>query len=87
MSTRNRTRPLGTSHTTPGRKPESTTGASRRIGKLLLAEIERLEGIRAAMTIEGLDEEAGSLVTTIADLQWQYTELEGRRPGRSEDNT
>lgn len=60
---------------------------SKRIATLLLAELKRLEEIRAAMTIEGFDEEAGSLATTVADLQWQYEELEGRWRDRSEDNT
>lgn len=87
MSIPSHTGPLWASHTRPGRKNQSTSGASRRIVELLLAELWRLEEIRAAMTTEGLDEEAGSLETTIADLQWQYEELDRRWSDGSEDNT
>lgn len=87
MSLPSHTGPLWASHTRPGRNNQSTSGASRRIVELLLAELWRLEEIRAAMTTEGLDEEAGSLETTIADLQWQYEELDRRWSDGSEDNT
>jgi hypothetical protein len=40
--------------------------------------VKRLEEIEAAMSAMGLTEEANSVATVVADLEWQHDEL--RRP-------
>ncbi|MGH3651185.1 MAG: hypothetical protein ACRDU9_10810 [Acidimicrobiia bacterium] len=49
----------------------------------LQTEMSRLAAIAGALNSEGLAEEAQSLETTIADLEWQCEELSQRQPAQS----
>lgn len=83
------------------RRPESPGGSERNrgvrdpIGRLLRGEVNRLQRIKARMIVEGMYDEAGSLETVIADLQWQCAEFQGgrglprftRNPGRGDRRT
>lgn len=52
----------------------------------LVGIIEQLMELETDLTTAGLQDEAGSLRTVIADLHWQYQELDGQdeRNWRSE---
>lgn len=41
--------------------------------------VDRLDGIARSLYAEGLEEQASSIETTIADLQWQCEVLESRQ--------
>lgn len=47
-----------------------------RYAKRLDQEAQRLADLASSLRSEGLDEQAMSLETTIADLQWQCDELD-----------
>jgi hypothetical protein len=49
----------------------------------LQSVMDRLGAIAGALNSEGLEDEAQSLKTTIADLEWQCEELSEREPAQS----
>lgn len=71
-----KTRP--TSGRRPGGRPNDPDDPSSPIRELLLVELRRLHDVKQRMVVEGLNDEAASLETSIADLEWQCSELGGK---------
>lgn len=69
---------LATIRSGKAKRSSGAPAVRRQIDLLLLAEVKRLEEIEAAMSAMGLTEEANSVATVVADLEWQHDEL--RRP-------
>jgi hypothetical protein len=69
---------LATIRSGKSKRASGAPAVRRQIDLLLRAEVKRLEKIEAAMSAMGLTEEANSVATVVADLEWQHDEL--RRP-------